>query len=718
MSTPAEQQEEPGPGGPRPDPDDSSMPEALSAFLVEFGRLVQKHQVYPPGHPALSQTGQRAAEQAQAALEETGGRRELRITVLRQSLEVEGEGKTDPDNRVCRTVAGSLHRRHAGALRLKKGVSEEEMRALGRWLAGSEDDAGEDGGGRDGAAVPEGRMDREEVPEPPKLEHLVVELLPYDALRLRRSEIQPDDPEAGAEKIWRELAAVAHGRDEAGDLGASELESGAVGEALARRIADPEVADLVREMARRVLRRAEPATGDEGDGRSEYAERLDDVLERLDDEKLGQLLGGDRATEEDVRALILEAAPHLAPENLERLVRAADDNEYLEISDWLLRVLSKLVRHSRSEGRRVRNAAGRQARRQVRDLVVHYHGDSPHTASYAAALRRMSQPDADPEEHDLSLAPPSAVRLLSMGVEADSDAGPVRRAWEEHREARPLRDLVMWLAESPDGELTERLRGDVLEREEPPLETLLAEQPPATEAAERVIGWSGEDAIPRLLEILAQAERRQVRRFAFDQLGALGAAVEGYVLDRLDDDRWYVRRNLLSLLARVSSPPFDLPLAEYLEDPHEAVRREAIRLAMLDPDWRARGLEKALEADDRQTLTVGLAAALDGGYPDDLAPRIARIAGDDSRSVSVRRRAVRALGDSDEAVARKTLLDLTRRRRWPLFWQYRVRPKSGVVLEALSALKERWSGEREVDRLLEEARSSDDLEIRDAAGGA
>ena len=723
MSPSAEQQDsEEAPRGAPSDrsgaDDEPSMAPELSDFLVEFGRLVQKHQVYPVGHPALTQTGLRAAEQAEAALEALGETRELRITVLRQTLEVEGEGKTRPDNRVCRTVAESLHDRHAAALRVKKGVSEEEMRALGRWLAtgeeNQEEETGEDGAERSG---PRRRMDRDEVPDPPKLEHLVVELLPYDALRLRRGEVPPDDPDAGAEQIWRELAAAVHGREEAEELADSDLESAAVGAALADRIDDPGVAELVRTMARRVLRRAEPPAGAEEGGQSEYAERLDDVLEQLDDEQLGKLLGGDSATEEDVRALILEAAPHLAPENLERLVRAADDHEYLEISDWLLRVLTKLVRHSGSDGRGVRSAAERQVRRQVRDLVVHYHGDSPHTASYAAALRRMSQPDADADEPTLSLAPPSSERLVLIGVESDCDADPVLEAWEQHAEGMPLRDRVLWLAESPEGRLTDRLRQEVLEGEEP-LRTLLKEQPPAREAAESVIEWAGEAAIDPLMEILAEAERRQVRRFAFDQLGSLGGAVEEYALERLDDERWYVRRNLLSLLGRVASPPFDLPMERYLEDPHEAVRREAIRLGMLDSEWRDRALEAALSDDDRQTLTVGLAAALEGGYPARLTRRIAEIARDESRSLSVRRRAVRALGRSGEPVARKTLLGLARKRRWPFFWQYRLRPRSGVVLEALSALEESWSGEAEVDDLLRAARSSDDPEIRDAAGGS
>ena len=710
--------------------DEGSMSPELSEFLVEFGRLVQKHQVYPVGHPALKQTGLRAAEQAEEALRAMGDTRELRITVLRQTLEVEGEGKTRPDNRVCRTVAESLHDRHAAALRVKEGVSEGEMRSLGRWLAtGEEDEDGDEGeeeaGGEedDGAAAagegspPRRRLDRDEVPDPPRLEHLVVELLPYDALRLRRSDLLPDDPDAGAEQIWRELAAVAHGLEEADDLADSHLESGAVGAALADRIDDPGVAELVRTMARRVLRRSEPAAGTGQGGRAEYAERLDDVLEQLDDEQLGKLLAGDRATEEDIRALILEAAPHLAPENLERLVRAADDHEYLEISDWLLRVLTKLVRHSRSDGGGVRSAAERQVRRQVRDLVVHYHGDSPHTASYAAALRRMSQPEVDGDADTLSLAPPSSERLLLMGVEADCGADFVLEAWEQHAEGMPLRDLVLWLAEAPEGGLTDRLRGDVLDREEP-LRTLLGEQPPAREAAAKLVEWSGEEAIDPLMEILAEAERRQVRRFAFDQLGSLGGAVEAYALERLDDDRWYVRRNLLSLLGRVAAPPFDLPMDRYLEDPHEAVRREAIRLGLLDPEWRDRALEAALSDDDRQTLTVGLAAALDGGYPDRLTRRVAEIAEDDSRSLSVRRRAVRALGSSGEPLARKTLLGLARKRRWPFFWQYRLRPRSGVVIEALSALEERWSDEPEVEELLREARSSDDTELRDAAGGS
>ena len=706
------------PGDAAASEDGGSLPGELSEFLVELGRLVQKHQVYPVGHPALTQTGLRAAEAAAEALDALGGTRELRITVLRDTLEVEGTGRTRPENRVCRTVARSLHDRHAAALRVKQGVSEGEMRNLGRWLASGDADEGdgEEGEESGSARTARRRMDRDEVPEPPKLEHLVVELLPYDALRLRRSDLPPDDPDAGAEQIWRELAAVAHGLEDAEDLAESRLQSGSVGEALADRIHDPGVAELVRTMARRVLRRAESAAGPEEGERSEYAERLDEVLDRLGDEQLGELLAGDRASEEDVRALILEAAPHLSPENLERLVRAADDHEYLEISDWLLRVLTKLVRHSRSDGRGVRSVAERQVRRQVRDLVVQYHGDSPNTASYAAALRRMSRPDVDAEEPTLSLAPPSSERLLLVGVETDCGADAVLDAWEQHVEGMPLRDRILWLAEAPEGGLTDRLREEVLEGDEP-LRALLSEQPPAREAAARVIDWTGEAAIGPLMEILAEAERRQVRRFAFDQLGSLGGAVEAYALERLDDDRWYVRRNLLSLLSKVATPPFDLPLGTHLRDPHEAVRREAIRLGMLDPEWRDRALETALEADDRQTLTVGLAAALEGGYPTELSGRIAEVARDDSRSLAVRRRAVRALASSDAPEARKTLLGLARRRRWPFFWQYRLRPKSGVVLEALSGLKQSHGEDPEVEEVLREARSSDDPEIREAAGG-
>lgn len=698
--------------------DEPEMGPEVSSFLVELGRLVQKHQVYPLGHPALSTTGRRAAEGASEALDELGKRREMRITVLRETLEVEGEQQTSRDNRVCRSLAESLHKRHAATLRVKRGVSESELRDLGRWLAGDLEDGDEGGEGGDGAE-PGGRAERlEELSAPPKLEHLVVELLPYEALRLRRSDLDPERADAGAEQIWREMAAVAHGLPDAEELEEAQLEAEAVGEALGRRIGDPGVAELTRSLTERVLRRTEPppaGAADAGGEASEYVERLDEVVDALDDEQLGQLLAGDGASEEDVRALLLEAAPHLSPENLERMVRAADDHEYLEISGWLVRVLNKLVRHSRSEVPALRVAAEGQVRRQVRDMVVRYHGDSPHTTAYADALRHMSEPGPDPLGPDLSLAPPSAERLLQTAVEADCESELVLGAWEQFRESTPLRDVVAWVAAAPAGELTRRLRREIREREESPLEALLAEQPPAEEAAGRVIEWAGRAAIPKLLDILEEAERRGVRRFAFDRLTSFGEPVREHVADRLDDDRWYVRRNMLAVLSRVDDPPFDVPLARYLRDPHEAVRREAVRLGMLDPGWRDQALEAALASDDRQTLTVGLAAALDEGYPADLASRIAEIAREEEHAMGVRRRAVRALGASGDRAAYETLLSLARRRSWPFFWRYRLRERSGVVGEALSALAEGWAEEPEAAELLREARESGDPELREAA---
>lgn len=679
-------------------------------MLLELARVVQKQQVYPEGHPALDDGGRQAAERAEEALAAVG-RSELRISVGRDRLAVEGTGRSSRENGLCRSLARALHRRHVATLTIRPGVPASEMRELARWLTSDVDGDRAAAGEEDGTppeASPEG------VPEPPKLGHLAVESLPYDALRLRRGDDRPPEPDPGTEQIWRELAAAAHGAGDAGGLAEEELDPGAVGDSLAARIGERGVPERVRGLVGRVLRRAEPPPGGGVDGRSEFAGRLDEVLGGLGDDELARLLVGDDATEEEVRGLILDAAPHLTPENLERLVRIADDHQYLEISDWLLRVLGKLVEHSRSGSPVARSAGGRRAREQVRELVLGYEGEAPHAARYAAALRRMSRPGASAGRYPGRALPPvSAERLLLTGLELDCEAVPVREAWEEHREALPLPELVTWLDRAPDGEQTAWLRAEVVEGGDP-IRRLLAEEPPATEATERAIEWT-DAAAAQLLDAMAEDDRRGVRRFAFDRLAELGEAARDEAVPRLSDDRWYVRRNVLALLGRVDSPPFDLPLDTHLRDPHEAVRREAIRLGLRDPEWRDRALEAALQEENRRTITIGLGAALEGGFPERLVGRIVEIAKDESRDAGVRRRAARALGRLERPAARDALLDLARRRPWPFFWTYAVRSPSPVVREAVAALARGWSPDPEARELLEQARASEDSELRSAA---
>ena len=57
------------------------------------------------------------------------------------------------------------------------------------------------------------------------------------------------------------------------------------------------------------------------------------------------------------------------------------------------------------------------------------------------------------------------------------------------------------------------------------------------------------------MDALAAAEARGVRRGLLAQLARMGPDIAPAVIQRLGDPRWYVTRNLLSLLEELSPLP-------------------------------------------------------------------------------------------------------------------------------------------------------------------
>src|SRR4051812_11618100 len=95
----------------------------LSAFLVEFSIGLQKHAIYPPGHPSLAPAAMRLTELAARLLQT---RPTLAFGVARHQLIIDGV-TTDPAQPVLRRLAENLHQHHLGAISILPGVEDEEM---------------------------------------------------------------------------------------------------------------------------------------------------------------------------------------------------------------------------------------------------------------------------------------------------------------------------------------------------------------------------------------------------------------------------------------------------------------------------------------------------------------------------------------------------------------------------------------------------------------
>ena len=173
------------------------------------------------------------------------------------------------------------------------------------------------------------------------------------------------------------------------------------------------------------------------------------------------------------------------------------------------------------------------------------------------------------------------------------------------------------------------------------------------------------DGYGTLLDVLASSRSRVTRRKLLDRLARTPLDVASLVVSRLADDRWYVQRNMLLLLARVGRVPSDFAIARWTTHVDPRIRSEALRLHMVLPGQREAALRAAFNDADPRVVRVGVAAV-----QQDCPPRVlgflAGIAQGARVPEDLRLLAVQALGNSRERSAARRPRRRLRRRPYRL----------------------------------------------------
>ena len=302
-------------------------------------------------------------------------------------------------------------------------------------------------------------------------------------------------------------------------------------------------------------------------------------------------------------------------------------------------------------------------------------------------------------------------RLIMMAIELDHAPELVWEAIDELAAER-LKALMEILRVAPprswvagdawhraiDGD---RLR-ELLDAEDPDLETL-----------EHVLAGIEPSEAGVLLDLLTESDSLATRRRLFARLSELAPHLGNHIVRRLRDTRWYARRNMLALLGELDRWPPKWSPAELSDDPHPAVRREALKLMLRLPEHRARAVCGLLQDTDRRAVSLGLAAATEDCAPE-AVDLLAAIGRDESSSDESRVMAVRALGQSSDERALAPLLELARRGSG--LAPNRLAEKSPVLLAALHALASFADPPPAARKLLARAAASSDEGIREAVG--
>jgi len=102
----------------------ATLSRELADFLVELSITLNKHAIYPTGHPLLDIAVDGVANRIGSLF--VGDRASLSIGVARRQLIIEGVA-TDPLNPVLKELAQRLHNHHVGAVKFVRGLTREEL---------------------------------------------------------------------------------------------------------------------------------------------------------------------------------------------------------------------------------------------------------------------------------------------------------------------------------------------------------------------------------------------------------------------------------------------------------------------------------------------------------------------------------------------------------------------------------------------------------------
>jgi hypothetical protein len=665
----------------------------LSDYLIALSVALQRHAMYPTGHPALGPAVEAVIRRAERLLTE---RPMLSFGIARRQLIVEGIA-TDPDHPVLRRLAEELHRHQLGAISVTRGIEPGELGEALRLLAGEPESEG----------LPsrlQGR--RTEWP------HISLHPLTFEGLELvgdaPSTDEQSDEATLSAE-LWVGLARAAISADASRAVADVPLDPSQV----ARSIDDHPRArgydQVIVGYMSQIASTLRQATGEDIDVLRRRASRM---VEELRPETLARIIemGGDAGQR---AAFVRDAVDGMAAVAAIGVVKAAAEAGGETIAHSMVRLLSKLALHSEQSSGPDRPLAREALRDQVGRLMSDWTLDDPNPESHRRVLQEFATAARVTRGTSRVLGDFDSVRLVQMSLESGAEGSVVERAIEECV-ALGKTASVLTLLDSPPAEARDTAAGMLAMLAAPAnVCLLLASEPMDFASLDRLIPIMPRASHVMLLDALAASQSRSSRRRLLDRIADTPFDLSPELLERLRDERWYVARNMLVLLERRKRVPEGFALEEWTTHPDPRLRAEALRLQMVLPGARDAAVRAALDDPDARVVRVGLAALGQSCSPQ-LREAITRLATSPDVVEEIRTSAISALGRLWDPAAREVLLGLTDGGK-TLLGRRRLAPKTPDMLAALRALAQTWAADPSAAPVLTLAAASPDADIAEAA---
>ncbi|MEO8453275.1 MAG: hypothetical protein ABI647_26035 [Gemmatimonadota bacterium] len=657
----------------------------LAAFLGYLSVALHKHRAYPAGHPMREEARDLALRSLTQVL---ALKPVVNVGVTRRAL-VSEQLDHELATPVLRELAERLHRRQISTLVFRRGVTSGELADVIQRLS----------------VEPLRQRRAESVAFVSPSGNAEVVGIAYQRLALGESSGSREGGTAAAiDRIWADLARLSLDQLPAG--GGFDLDSLTLvlTERLKEETARVEFVDSLEQMGRL-------AQASDGLTRAAAETKLTSLLNALPRETLATLFGLQSEPGQDPpRAL--GAVEWLPVDALLDLVEDASNESNRSVSHYMLRMLRKMGQKS-SHLTGHDDAVEGGLREIVRGLIEGWSLVNPNTAAHTRILDALSVREMGPV-----VSHPTAVtegkRIIQMAIETDAVGEQVMEGLElmlEGSQLGPLLDIVGAAA-------ADSLAAPALVRHltsPASLRRILLEEPVDHDACERLLAQTPPESAEGLLDALTISESQPTRRLILQHLSRLGAAVAIQLIERIDVAPWYVRRNLLSLLAELPELPAGFSARSYVEHPEPLVRLEAIRLMIRNPADRDDAIHMALADADERVIRIAVDAAAEG-LPRHSLTRLMRVLGNAGRSAEIRAKGVRLLAQVDSPSVRDWLFHKTLI-RGGFLRRLKLAVKTPELLAEIEVLANRWSQHPTAAQVLKLALASGDLDLAAAAKG-
>jgi hypothetical protein len=668
----------------------------LTEFLIEFSIALHRTLMYPAGHPSQEKSAEGVVERLHGLLEQRGS---VSIGVARRQLVIEGIA-TDPKHPVLRGLAEKFHKQHIGAVVFDRGVSALEVADMMRTVA-LEAERGE---------RPLGLGDPERLRA---WQGARLFPLTYDQLELVGD---PADEEEGVDddqrdratrsaQLWIGLARAALSSE---SREPPSTDATAVAQAINEH---PEAQAYDQVLVGYLLQLAQELKQDSGGATAPVRKRMSKLIGKLDPATLQRLvqMGGDLTQR---KQFVLDATEGLAVDAVVEIVRAAAQTSGQNISSSLMRMLSKLSAFAERGPTVMQTQADHALREQVRDLISDWKLTDPNPDAYTRALQSMST-EVIGERVGRERFAPEPLRIIQMALEVEAVGVPFWRAVRHAERNNQISELVqVILATPPENKVASQVWNHLATEQNV---RALLKQPVVDFAVVNPLldRMPAHAATEILLQTLMASELRSTRMGAYRRLVTMGETAVPRMLEALQDDRWYVQRNMLAMLNEMQHVATTFAPADFARHSDPRVRREAIALWLRMPGEQERATVAALKDPDERVLRIGVAAA-QRNTPESAVPLISNRLVQETLPADLRIHLVRMFAHVRNPLAVDGLIKLIVAGK-SFMGKPKLAEKTPFMLVALTTLAGHWQKDPRARAVLERAAKSKDPEISAAA---